>query len=173
MIRRACQSFSLIVAVILLAACSIQKTYYDADMGLGIRESRSGNLLQAEQHYVSAVWRAKNHLGDKEISWALYNYGQNLRLQGRYELSVESHFESINYALKAGTFDELAMGQKYAEIAASYAGLGRWKSGAQYVKRLVPIWEKYTGKEAAFLQILFSEYKKNLAKLGEDTSFIP
>ena len=103
---------------------------------------------------------------------ALYNLGQVQRLQKRYAESVETHFESINYAVKAGTFDELAMGQKYAEIAASYAELGRWKSGATYVKRLVPIQHQYTGKEAEFLRVLFRLYKKHLAKLGEDTSFI-
>ncbi len=156
----------------LVSACGIQKSYFDAEMGLGTRSQRSGKLIEAEQHYTIAVWRAKNHLDDKEISSALYNLGTNKRLQGRYGKSVELLFESINYAAKAGTFDELAMGRRYAEIAASYAELGRWKSGAVYVKKLVLIQQQYTGKEAAFLKILFRKYKKNLAKLGEDISFI-
>ena len=162
-----------IVAGFILSACSVQKTYFDADMASGNGEARSGNLTKAVEHYRAALWRAKNHLDAAEISSAYYNLGKTLRQQGRFEQSVEALFESINYAAKAGTFDALATGRRHVEIAASYAGLGRWKTGAPYVKRLVSIHDEYSGQEAEFVRILFREYKKNLTELGEDATFIP
>lgn len=122
---------------------------------------------------LSAVWRAKNHLGPSEISTASYNLGSFYRRRGDCQNSIGSLEESIQYVEQAGTFDNLAMGRRHVELAASYAELDQWEAGVPYVRKILPYWQQYTGNEAKLVKLLFHEYSKALAARGIDTTFIP
>lgn len=53
----------IIVGILLLPACSTQQIYYDAELAVAADDERKGNYEEAHENLVSAVWRAKNHLG--------------------------------------------------------------------------------------------------------------
>jgi len=156
----------------LLASCSVQKAYYDADLSVAADDERRGNYKEANDNLVSAVWRAKNYLGPKEVSTAYYNLGTFYRRRADFSQSISALEESITYAGKAGVFDSLAMGRRYIEIAASHAELDQWKHGAPYIKKVIPIRDKYSGKEAEFITLVFHEYAKGLKERGLDATFI-
>ena len=162
----------LILPIVLLASCSVQKTYYDADLSVAADDERRGNYKEAHENLVSAVWRAKNHLGSKEISTAYYNLGTFYRRRADFTQSVSALEKSIIYAEKAGVFDSLAMGRRYIEIATSYAALNQWEQGVPYIKKVIPIRNKYSGKEAEFVALVFREYEKGLKERGLDATFI-
>ena len=126
----------IFIALALLSACSVQQTYYDADLAVAADDERRGNYKAAHENLVSAVWRAKNHLGPEEVSTAYYNLGTFFRRQANFENSVSSLLESIEFAKQAGTFDNLAMGRRYIELATSYAALNQWESGIPYIKKI-------------------------------------
>lgn len=157
----------------LLSACSVQQTYYDADLAVAADDERRGNYEAAHENLVSAVWRAKNHLGPKEVSTAYYNLGAFLRRRANFKNSVSTLLESIEYAKQSNSFDDLAMGRRYVELATSYAALDQWESGVPYLKELVPYWEQYTGNEYQFVVTVFGEYYKALIKKGVSAEFIP
>ncbi len=163
----------VIVASALLSACSVQQTYYDADLAVAVDDERRGDYKAAHENLTSAVWRAKNHLGPKEIATAYYNLGTFLRRQANYKKSVLSLRESIDYAKQAGTFNNLAMGRRYIELATSYAALDQWETGIPYLKKVIPFWKQYTGNERKFVSTVFSEYSKALTKKGLSVDFIP
>ena len=164
--------FVLILPLVLLASCSVQKTYYDADLSVAADDERRGNYKEAHNNLVSAVWRAKNHLGPKEVSTAYYNLGTFYRRRANFAQSVSALEESIIYAEKAGVFDSLAMGRRYIEIATSHAALNQWNQGVPYIKKVIPIKSKYSGKEAEFVALVFREYVKGLKDRGLDATFI-
>lgn len=85
----------LVVLLTLLSACSVQQTYYDAELAVASDDERKGNYKAAHENLVSAVWRAKNHLGPKEVSTAYYNLGTFLRCQANFENSISTLQESV------------------------------------------------------------------------------
>jgi len=153
--------------------CSIQHTYYNADMSTARNDEQRGHLAEAEANYASAVWRARNHLGKQEQSTALYNLGSFYRRHAKFKESAVALEESLSIAKDAGTFDQAAIGRRRIELAVSYAGLDRWKEGAALLREIIPVASQYTGQEAEFLKLVFSKYKERLIALGEDASFIP
>lgn len=163
----------IVIALILLPACSVQQTYYDAELAVAFDDERKGNYKAAHENLVSAVWRAKNHLGSKEVSTAYYNLGTFFRRRANFDNSIATLQESIKYANDAGTFDDLAMGRRHIEIAASYAALDQWQAGVPHIKAVLPYWHKYSNGEYQTVRIVFAEYAKALTLEGGDATFIP
>ncbi|MCP3893434.1 MAG: hypothetical protein GY706_02200 [Bacteroides sp.] len=163
----------IVAALALLSACSVQQTYYDAELAVASDDERKGNYKAAHENLVSAVWRAKNHLGPKEVSTAYYNLGTFFRRQANFENSISTLQESIKYAKDAGTFDDLAFGRRHIEIATSYAALDQWESGIPHIKEVIPYWERYSGSEYQFVTTVFAEYSKALTNKGVSAKFIP
>ena len=161
------------VAVALLSACSVQQSYYDADLAVASDDERKGNHKAAHENLVSAVWRAKNNLGSKEVSTAYYNLGTFFRRQANFKSSISSLQESIKYAKEAGTFGDLAMGRRHIEIATSYAAPDQWENGVPHIKAVIPYWKQYSGREFQFVSTVFSEYSKALTQKGASATFIP
>lgn len=163
----------IFVALVLLSACSVQKTYYDAELAVASDDERQGNYKAAHENLVSAVWRSKNYLGPKEVSTAYYNLGTFFRRQANFENSVSALQESIKYAKEAGTFDNLAIGRRHIELATSYAALDQWQAGVPHIKAVIPYWEKYSGSEYQFVSTVFAEYSRALTQQGVSATFIP
>ncbi len=164
--------FALFASIILIS-CSIQQTYYDSDLSVATEQARSGNIKAAEQSYVSAVTRAKQHLTAREVSIALYNMGTFYRQQSNYDAAIKALKHSITYAGKADSFSDQEMGRRYIALAASYAELGQFKNGSPYLKKLAPFWSQYSSDELSFIKAVFTLYRSNLAAAGEDITFIP
>jgi len=160
-------------ALAILAGCNPQKTYYDADLSVAADDERKGRYEEAHQNLVSAVWRAKNHLGPKEVSTAYYNLGTFYRRTSNFSESASALLESIAYAEKSGGFDELAMGRRYIELATTYAALDQWQEGIPYLEKVSPYRDRYSGREARFMETVYTEYEKAMASRGLSATFVP
>ena len=166
-------TLSIIIILTLLTACGVQQIYYDAELAVASDDERKGNYKAAHENLISAVWRAKNYLGPKEVSTAYYNLGLFFRRQANFENAVSVLLESVKYAEEAGTFDNLAIGRRNVELAISYAALDQWESGVPYIKEVIPYWEQYSGSEYEVVSIIFAEYAKTLPQKGMSATFIP
>lgn len=158
---------------ILLASCSIQPGHDESDLSIAAEQERAGDIKAAEKTYASAVARSKSHLTAKDTSAALYDMGAFYRRHGNYPAAIKTLKDSIAYASEAGAFDELELGRRYVDLAASYAELGNFNDGAVYLKKLTPFWSRYSGNELSFVKAVFTLYRSNLAAAGVDASFIP
>jgi hypothetical protein len=152
--------------ILLFAGCAsdIQRTYWAANTGVAIDESRKENYEKAETEYRLALQRAKNHLGQKEISDSLYNLGSFYRKQERLSYAIEYLKESMLLEESLSGPSSERTGRRMAELAAAYLMEDNFVDGRPLAKRLQGLAGNFTGNELAFINKVLEAYRGDPAK---------
>jgi hypothetical protein len=142
--------------------------YYEAALAGAADADRRGDLREAEEHYRSAVWRAQNHLTNRDTATALYEFGRFYRSHGEFKAAASRLEASLDLAGRSGTFDASAIGRRKVELAAAYAGLDRWTEGADLLLGIRDVLVTYRKNEGELVRLLVEAYVGALKELDED-----
>ncbi len=143
--------FALVLSSCGSANRAIQSTYWDANTA----------TAQSEGDYKTALWRARNHLGDKEISDSLYNLGRFLRVKDRKPEAIKYLKESIEVEKKISSDSSLRSGRRYAELSMAYLMGENINEARPYVERLKGI--PFSGDEQKVVNKIISEFDKMMS----------
>lgn len=156
----------LIASIFLLTGCSsgIQRTYWAANTGVASEEAKKGEYEKAEADYRRALQRAKNHLGQKEVSDSLYNLGSFYRRQERLPHAIAYLKESMLLEESLSGPSSERTGRRMAELAAAYLMEDNFVDGKPLAKRLQGLADKFTGNELVFINKVLETYRGDPAK---------
>ncbi len=156
----------LTVSIFLLTSCATdtQRAYWAANTGVASSEARKGNYEKAETEYRLALQRAKNHLGQKEVSDSLYNLGSFYRMQERLPYAIEYLKESMLLEESLSGPSSERTGRRMAELAAAYLMEDNFIDGKPLAKRLQALVGNFSGNELDFIKKVLEAYRGDPAK---------
>lgn len=154
------------ISIFLFTGCAsdIQRTYWNANSGVASAEAKKGNYEKAETEYRLALQRAKNHLGQKEVSDSLYNLGSFYRRQERLPYAIEFLKQSMLLEESISGPSSERTGRRMAELAAAYLMEDNFVDGRPLSKRLQGLSGKFTGAELVFINKVLEAYRGDPAK---------
>jgi TPR repeat protein len=160
------------VSVFLLAGCAsdIQRAYWAANTGVASGEAKKGDYEKAETEYRLALQRAKNHLGQKEISDSLYNLGSFYRRQEHLSYAIEYLKESMVLEESLSGPSSERTGRRMAELAAAYIMEDNFVDGKPLAKRLQGLADNFTGNELDFVNKVLEAYRGDPVKDASEVS---
>ncbi|HEX7047765.1 MAG TPA: hypothetical protein VF275_09385 [Gammaproteobacteria bacterium] len=130
----------------------------------------NGRMQLAEEACTRALRNVEmGNLGDALKSTRMYDLGRIKRQLGKFEEAADLQLESIRIAEVDPAFDDVARARRYAELAMSLAALDRWRDGADWLVKVVPVRSKFDGAEAAFLEEVFARYATRMKRLGAES----
>jgi tetratricopeptide (TPR) repeat protein len=167
---------ALLVVIFLFVGCgsTIQKTYWAANTGVAVEDEKKGDTEQAEKEFKLALQRARNHLGQKEISDSLYNIGSFYRKQERLPYAIKYLKESLALEESLSGPSSERTGRRMAELAAAYLMEDNFVDGVPLAKRLQGLVDNFTGNELVFVNKVLEAYRGDPAKdAGEVARLTP
>ena len=162
--------FIIAVALLCLAGCAadIQRAYWTTGTAAAGEEEKKGNIEQAEKEYRRALQRAKNHLGQKEISDSLYNLGSFYRTQKRLSYAIEYLKESLSLEETLSGPSSERTGRRIAELAAAYYMDDNFIDGPPLANRLQGLVDHFMGNELFVVNKILEAYRGDPVKDAND-----
>lgn len=134
-----------------------QRAYFDANLATARRLEAKGNNGEAEKEYRLAVWRARNHLQEQDVSDALYSLGQFYRHLGRGSDAIRELQESLAIQQRLSGDTDVRTGRRLAELAAAFLVNRELAEARPLIERLRVIAPRYRGQEKQFADGLIVE----------------
>jgi len=104
-------------------------------------------------------------------SQRLYNLARIKRQLAKFAEAEDLLKQSLVIEEKMSPPSNERIGRRLVELSVNLAAQDKWKEGVQYLDRVLPIAQQYSGQERTFLSLVFSNYgkefrKNNLAELA-------
>jgi tetratricopeptide (TPR) repeat protein len=156
-------------AFVLLSGCAnpLNRATSDGYLEECSLAERRGRLAVAEEACSRALTNVDwGNLGPELKSQRLYNLARIKRQLGKFSESEALLKQSI--ALEEGSLgmDSLKVARRLVELSVSLAGQEKWAEGAEYLVRVIPVANGFSGQERAFTKTAYVEYGKKLRALG-------
>ncbi|PHS68670.1 MAG: hypothetical protein COB23_09015 [Methylophaga sp.] len=152
--------------IILISGCAnpLNKVTSDNYADTCSQAEDSGRLDIAEEAcYRAAVNVEWGNLGDELKSERMYNLARIKRRVGKLDEAEKYFIETIEIEDTITPAREIRIGRRLAELAAIYYEQEKYQEAAQYLERLLPLSNLYSGKEKGFLANLYHHYAIELS----------
>jgi hypothetical protein len=128
----------------------------------------NGKLDVAEQAcYRALVNVDMGNLGPELKSQRLYNLGRIKRQLSKFAEAESLFKESLQIEEKLSGLGGVKIGRRLVELSVSLAGQDKWSEGAQYLERVVPIADQFSGQSRAYSAEVLMEYSKRLKTMNQ------
>lgn len=159
-----------LLVLILLAACATTpdpQAAAEQSRKKCLAAERAGNLAAAEDACQLSLYQARTaKLGPQWEMVRSYNLGRIKRQMGKYKEAESLLRRSLRVAYKLSDKTSLEVGRRLGELSATLASQGRWREGALYLERMLPIVDKLQGTDRQFMADMFDEFATK-AKVSE------
>ena len=123
----------------------------------------NGRLEVAEQACYRALVNVDwGNLGPELKSQRLYNLGRIKRQLSKFSEAEQLFKESLSIEEKHSELSGIKVGRRLVELSVSLAGQDKWPEGVQFVERLLPIADQFSGQERTYTAKVLTEYSKQL-----------
>ena len=136
--------------------------------GQTCREAEAtGRLEVAEEACRRALINVRiGHLGTEAESEELYNLSRIKMQMGKHAEAEEYLNESLKVQEGLTPQDPVKIGRRLTNLAIVIGNQGHFTEAWPYLARLVPISDKYTGRERVVVKTVFEKYAEEYQKLG-------
>ncbi len=164
---RALYLFSLML--LLSCANPLNKNTYFRYLDTGAQAEARLDSNTAEIAYSRALGNVyMGNLGSEREAEALFNLGRMERVNGKYDSALEHLLSSLEIDETINNAEPKIIKSTLGEIATTYYDMGEYLQGLPYLDRLYSMDEDvfYSEQSNNFIDTLFSDYAKQLRKLG-------
>ncbi len=124
----------------------------------------NGRLDVAEEACYRAMVNVDwGRLGLELKSQTLYNLARIKRRLSKFGEAEQLFKEALAIEEKLPTPSEQRISRRLVELSVSLAGQDKWSEGARFLERVLPLADKFSGRERAYAGEVFSQYGKHLA----------
>lgn len=132
-----------------------------------VQAEQAGDLKSAEQACYKALMNVDmGNLGDELKSERLYNLARIKRQLGKFAEAENLLKASLEIESKLSSPSDPKIGRRCAELSMNLAALNKWDEGVSFVKRLIPIIDRYKSSEKQFIKQIFLKYSENQMDTG-------
>ncbi len=129
----------------------------------------SGNLKVAEEACKRALMNTDwGNLGSELKSQSLYNLGRIKRQLSKFSEAEQLFKESLDLEEQSKTPDQLKIGRRLVELSVSLAGQNKWQEGAQYLVRVLPHANNFSGKDKSYTIEVLNGFSEQLRKINQE-----
>lgn len=129
---------------------------------------RNGRLDVAEEACYRALINVDlGNLGSELKSQRLYNLGRIKRQLAKFAEAEQLFKESLALEQQLPNTSGQKIGRRLVELSVSLAAQGKWAEGAEYLKRVLPVANEFTGHERAYLAEVLAQYGPRLRAMQE------
>ena len=154
-----------LLATALLSACAnpVNRVTSDNYAETCAVAEDNGRLEVAEQAcYRALVNVDMGNLGPELKSQRLYNLGRIKRQLAKFSEAESLFKESLQIEEKLSGPSGVKVGRRLVELSVSLAGQDRWSEGAQFLERVLPMADQFSGQPRAYTAEVLMQYSKHL-----------
>lgn len=162
---------TIMASALTLAGCAnpINRVTSDNYAETCATAEQNGRLQVAEEAcYRALVNVDRGNLGPELKSQRLYNLGRIKRQLAKFSEAEQLFKESLATEEKLSNLKDPKIGRRLVELAVSLAGQDKWREGAQYLKKVLPIAPQFSGQERSYTAEVLKQYGKHL-RAGNQT----